>query len=110
MLSQSATPTLMAPNTTMPAVSVQAITLWPGESVTATVANGPGLQRDWIGLYQNGSSTLLDWKYLNGSQTLPASGVSSAAVAFPMPTTPGSYVLRFASGSTILATRSITVQ
>jgi len=91
-------------------MTLSATTVAPGESVTATVANGPGLQRDWIGLYQNGSSTLLDWKYLNGSQTLPASGVSSAAVAFPMPTTPGSYVLRFASGSTILATRSITVQ
>jgi hypothetical protein len=94
-------------NTTM---SLSATAVAPGETVTATVANGPGLPRDWIGLYPSGSSTLLDWKYLNGSQSVPAQGVSSAAVAFPMPTTPGSYVLRFASGSTILVTRSVTVQ
>ena len=91
-------------------MNLSATTVAPGETVTATVASGPGLPRDWIGLYQNGSSTLLDWKYLNGSQTVPAQGVSSAAVTFAMPTTSGSYVLRLASGSTILVTSPVTVQ
>jgi Big-like domain-containing protein len=91
-------------------MTVSATAVAPAETLTATVANGPGLPRDWIGVYPTGSATLLDWKYLNGSQSVPAQGLSSAAVPLPMPTTPGSYVLRFATGSTILATRSVTVQ
>jgi len=79
--------------------------------VTATVANGPGLPRDWVGLYAANGQTLLDWKYLNGSQSVPAQGVANATVSMPMPTTPGTYRLRFASGSTILVTSPVvTVQ
>ena len=39
--------------------------------------------------------TYIDWKYLNGTQTRPASGVTGAAVAFTMPATPGTYNVRF---------------
>ena len=52
----------------------------------------------------------LDWKYLNGAQIAPATGLADAAVPFAMPTTPGTYVLKFFSGSTLLATSApITV-
>src|SRR6185503_3731801 len=62
--------------------------------VTATVSNGPGATRDWIGVY-NASGTLLDWKYLNGTQTAPATPLTAASVPFTMPTTLGTYTLRF---------------
>src|SRR6185503_5201799 len=82
-----------------------------GGIVMATVANGPAQVKDWIGLYATGGSTLIDWKYLNGSQTVPATGVSGATVAFTMPSTAGSYTLKFFTGtSTLLATSAaITV-
>jgi hypothetical protein len=44
------------------------------------------------------------------SQSVPAQRLVNAAVPFSMPTTPASCVLRFASGSTILATKTATVQ
>jgi len=78
--------------------------------VTATVANGPGNRTDWIGLFATGGPSYLEWKYLNGSQTAPAAGVTGAAVAFPMPATPGTYTLRFYTGTILLATsETITV-
>ena len=79
--------------------------------MNATVVNGPGLARDWVGLYSSNGATLLNWKYLNGTQSVPAQGSTSAVVSMPMPTTPGSYRLRLVSGSTILVTSPIvTVQ
>jgi hypothetical protein len=84
----------------------------PGETVTATVANGPANKTDWIGVYQVGGTTTLSWKYLNGSlTTAPASGVSAAAVPLTMPATPGAYELRFYAGNLLLATsQPVTVQ
>jgi len=82
-----------------------------GEPVTATIANGPGLARELGRPVLVNGGTLLNWKYLNGSQSVPAQGFTNAVVAMPMPTTPGSYWLRFVSGSTILVTSAIvTVQ
>jgi hypothetical protein len=92
-------------------MNLSATTAAPGGSVNVTIGNGPGLPRDWIGLYAASGATLLDWKYLNGTQSVPAQGLTSATVTMPMPTTPGTYRLRFASGSTILVTSPvITVQ
>ena len=56
-------------------MTLSAATLAAGDSVTATIANGPGLARDWVGLYSSNGATLLNWKYLNGSQTVPGSGL-----------------------------------
>jgi hypothetical protein len=83
--------------------------------VQVTVANGPGNARDWVGLYlSSGSDTaLLDWKYLNGTRAVPASGVTSATVAFALPATPGTYNFRFFQNNTYakLATSpTVTVQ
>ena len=54
----------------------------------------------------------MGWKYLNGTQTAPAEGLSGAPLTFTMPATPGTYELRFfLNGSyTVLATSAtITV-
>jgi cytochrome c5 len=92
--------------------TVSATTVAPGGTVTATMTNGPGNPRDWIGVYAAGPSTygaFLDWKYLNGSKTAPASGLTSAAVLFAMPTSPGTYILKFYAGATLLATSSAVI-
>jgi hypothetical protein len=85
-------------------MSVSATTIASGGTVAVTVANGPGNPRDWVGLYTSNGSTLLDWKYLSGSQVAPAQGLTDATVFMPMPSTPGGYTLRFATGSLILGT------
>ena len=85
-------------------LTVSATTVAPGGTLATTIGNGPGNSRDWVGLYPTNGSTLLEWRYLNGSQTPPAQGLTDATVNIPMPTTPGSYTLRFATGSVILAT------
>ena len=94
----------------LPSITVSATNVGLGATVTATVANGPALKTDWVALYATGGSSYLNWKYLNGSQIAPAVGLAGAAVPFAMPTTPGTYVLKFFSGSTLLATSAtITV-
>jgi subtilisin-like proprotein convertase family protein len=70
---------------------------------TVSVLNSPGAPGDLLALYAVGtpdSGTRIDWKYLNGLQTSPAAGVTSATVTFMMPTATGSYEVRlFPSGS-----------
>ena len=106
----SSTTTVLINVKPLPSITLSATTIAPGGTVTATVANGPGNRTDWIGLYTAGGSTELDWKYLNGSRTAPATGSTGAAVSFTMPTTPGPYTLRFLAGSTLLASSAtITV-
>ena len=81
-----------------PSIALSATTSWPaGATVTATIANGPGNAGDWVGLYGASAAdgTYVDWKYLNGTQTRPGSGVTGAAVTFTMPATPGTYNVRF---------------
>jgi len=80
--------------------TVSATTVSPGTVVTATIANGPGSARDWVGLYLVGASAEVDWKFLNGSKTAPTGGLANAVVSFTMPTTPGTYVLKFYANDT----------
>jgi hypothetical protein len=87
-------------STTLTASPTSVMTLG---TVTATLANGPGHPNDWIALYATGSTTLLDWKYLNDSQTSPATSVTDATVHFTMPATAGPYRLTFQDGDTLLA-------
>jgi hypothetical protein len=98
-----------------PSITPSATTVAPGATVTATVANGPGNTRDWVGLLATGApaANYLQWQYLNGTQTAPPSGLSGGTPTFTMPLTPGTYELRFfLNGSyTVLATSvPITVQ
>ncbi len=61
-----------------------------------------------MSLAQVGSAltSYLDWKYLNGTRNLPATGLRSATLPFTMPQTPGSYEFRFLAnnGYTLYAT------
>jgi len=51
------------------------------------------------------ATVYLDWKYLNGTRTMPATGVPSAELTFIMPLTPDQYEFRFFAnnGYTLLA-------
>jgi large repetitive protein len=90
-----------------PAVSIPGGAM-PGSAFVAAVSNGPAARFDWVGLYPVGGAltTRIDWYYLNGSKTAPASGVSSANVSFNAPSTPGNYHVRFFANdtTTVLAT------
>ena len=101
----STTLTATAPNgvsqTVTVTMAVATVTIAPnqinvGQTVTASVSNGPGNTGDWVGLYfaTDPDSTVVDWKYLSGSQTRPGSGLTSASVLFT-PTVPGTYNVRF---------------
>ena len=48
----------------------------------------------------------MDWTFLNGSKTAPATGVADAEVPLTLPVTPGPYVLRLYANNTytVLAT------
>jgi hypothetical protein len=94
---------------TSPMLTVSATAAAPLGIVTATVANGPGHVGDWVGLYAAGGTTFLDWRYLNGTQTLPTTGVGDGTVGFTMPATPGSYVVRFSCETVLATSPSITV-
>jgi hypothetical protein len=74
-----------------------------------TVADGPGYRGDWVVLAKVGTavtSTPLDWKYMNGTRSQPATGLTSAVLTFTMPQTPGEYEFRFFQNNswTLLAT------
>jgi predicted NAD/FAD-binding protein len=60
-----------------------------------------------VALAKVGSATsvYLDWKYLNGTRTMPVAGVPSAELTFTMPLTLGQYEFRFFAnnGYTLLA-------
>jgi chitinase len=91
-----------------PAVTAGATTVLPGATITATVTNGPGNLRDWVGLYGTTApdSPSLDWSYLNGTTIVPEQALTEGALVFTAPTTPGTYHFRlFANNSyTRLAT------
>jgi hypothetical protein len=95
-----------------PSISLSASTVAAGGTVTATIANGPGMPGDWIGLYDASGalSSNREWQYLNRSHDKPAAGSSNASVSFTMPSTPGSYNLRlFANSSYTLVATSAPV-
>jgi agmatine deiminase len=61
------------------------------------VANGTGYSLDRVTLHSGRGSdqAVLKWKYLNGTLTPPATGLTSATIYFKMPLTPGIYNFRF---------------
>ena len=86
--------------------TVSSTTVAPGATVTTTVANGPANATDWVGVYAVGGTTEVDWTFLNGSKTAPATGVADAMIPLTLPATPGPYVLRLYANNTytVLAT------
>jgi hypothetical protein len=100
------------------AITVRSVTLTvdtptaaPGATVQATITNGPANATDWVALFAPDGVTRLDWKYLNGAQNAPASGVPSATIPFTLPTTAGAYTLRLYARNTdtLLTTGTVTV-
>ena len=93
-----------------PSITVTPAAIGPDETVTVTIANGPGNPTDWVALYPAGAPNpaYLDWKYLNGSRTAPSSGVTGAALTFALPTTPGAYDLRFYANNDFILLGSAT--
>lgn len=69
--------------------SAQTVTASPsGNTILVSVSNGPGNATDWVALVPAGlpDNAHINWVYLNGSRTPPASGVSGATIQFPAPT------------------------
>ena len=92
-----------------PTISLDSDSVAAGGTVTATIANGPGKPGDWIGLYDANGAVVeyRQWQYLNGSQTKPAVGVTSAGLTFTAPSTSGTFNVRlFAAGSYVLLATS----
>jgi hypothetical protein len=94
-------------------ITATPMTVSAGTPITVT-ANGPGGVNDWVGLVEANSpdSSYIAWQYLNGSTSLPATGLTSATLQFVAPMTPGTYTARlFTNGWTELATSDpVTVQ
>jgi subtilisin family serine protease len=91
---------------TSPTITTPA-TVAPGGTITAQLSNGPGNTTDWMGLFAIGAadSQALEWKYLNGTQTQPSTGISNATLSFTAPSTQGNYEVRlYAKGWVRLAT------
>jgi uncharacterized protein YegP (UPF0339 family) len=90
-----------------PTLTVSTASAAPGAPVQVTVMDGPAYRGDWVVLAKVGSgpTVYVDWKYLNGTRTMPAAGVSSAVLTFTMPLTPDQYEFRFFAnnGYTLLA-------
>lgn len=84
------------PNVTINGVSSGSVTLNVNSSVTVQVSNGPGKPGDWVGLFRQGADPRqpLDWRFLNGSKALTASGQTSATLNFSAWET-GTFEVRF---------------
>ena len=86
----------------------------PGATVTAAVANAPGLSRyDWVGFYPVGAGIggYVAEKYLNNSSSPPGTPMTAGTVTFVAPATPGQYNVRFnsAAGVTLATSAIVTV-
>jgi hypothetical protein len=73
------------------------VTVGPRTNVTVSVSSGPGNTTDWVELVPVGTpdSGFIEWQYLNGSQTAPSSGSTSATLTFTTPAGFGNYEFRF---------------
>jgi hypothetical protein len=68
----------------LPALSASA----SGRTITANVSNGTGNRRDWLAVYcpsTSPDSSYIEYRFLNGLTTPPATGVTAATVSFSLP-------------------------
>jgi hypothetical protein len=97
-------------NDTAPPTAVSVVA---GTYVTVDITGGPAQPADWVGLYAANAadSSPMLWKYLNGSTTLPASGLTNATLTFAVAVSAGSYEFRFFNADTLsrLATSTTLV-
>jgi len=95
-------------STFAPSVALSTTTGTAGGPVTAIVTNGPGGRGDWVGLYDQ-TGTDFGWMYLNGSHEMPDAGVTSAAVTFMLPVSPGAFSVRLSNGQYVSLAASGTI-
>jgi hypothetical protein len=100
----------------LPSITLSATSVASGQTVTATIANGPGSPHDWVGLFPVGGSSTqrISYQFLNGLRSAPESGLATATLVFDLPSTGGNFELRFFRDNswTVLATSpgiSVTV-
>jgi hypothetical protein len=113
LLSTSATVTIAAPTAQIAVNGVAApgaVTAPAGSVATASISGGPANATDWVGLYRAGSADTasLDWRYLNGTTQVPATGSATGVVTFTLAVIAGDYEIRFFANNTYarLATSS----
>ena len=108
-----ATSTTMVVSASSAALSVNgvaapaSVTLAAGSQTVVSVNGGPANVGDWVGLYLVGApdAAVLDWRYLNDTAQLPATGLSTSTLHFGVPTTAGTYEFRFfAEGGGLFST------
>src|SRR5204863_7091964 len=78
-----ASPTITVQGSTLPpTMTVTPTTVAGGGTVAVALANAPGNADDWVALIPAAGpdSAFVDWQYLNGQKTLPASGLTTAAL------------------------------
>ena len=104
------------PPSASPALTVNgsssAITVAGGSTLTVGVSNGPGNVSDWVMMVPAGSPAGTwgpDYKYLSGTRTRPATGMTSANVTFTAPSSGGNFEFRFYQNDafTLLATSAV---
>ncbi len=80
-----------------PVVTLASTAVQPGALIQFTVSGGPGSRTDWVTLSLESAADrgYLDWNYLNGQKTAPATARSGATLQFTAPATPGTYNIRF---------------
>lgn len=115
-----ATSSTITVSVSMTAITINGVTppnvatVGAGTTVSLGVTNDPGNATDWVALYPAGAadSAFVDWRYLNGTVVPPASGTTSATLAFAAPITAGNFEFRlFANnGYQRLATNAFIVQ
>jgi hypothetical protein len=85
-----------------------------GATLAIAVDNGPGTQKDWVGLSAAGApdTSYITWVYLSGSHTAPNVSMTSAIVMMTAPTVDASYEARFYlnDGFTVLARTTFRVR
>lgn len=69
-----------------PAIMMQKSIYAPNEDFSVAFENGPGNAKDWVGIYKKGQSpgpvASTAWKYVNGSTTGGASGITNGSILF----------------------------
>jgi thermitase len=82
--------------------STGSVTVASGGTMSVVIANGPADPWDYVMVAPVGSPANYwsgAYQFLNGTTTLPSPGISNATISVPVPSTPGSYEVRFnASG------------
>ncbi|MEK7389398.1 MAG: right-handed parallel beta-helix repeat-containing protein [Elusimicrobiota bacterium] len=93
--------TVNAPQTSTHSVTLSAAQAAPGAAFIATVNGGSGSATQWVAVYlatapDSAYSYKGNWKYLNGTQTAPATAVPTPVqLTFAAPMDAGVYNLRF---------------